>query len=110
MRRRLVPKSHVLAIFFYITDTGVETKLNELQISLTPRSNCSSMWSGSILNTHICVGNGKIGACNVSRFNFFFFANEHSLSVKINEPMHEISNNVVCVTSKPQISLRIRAV
>ena len=26
------------------------------------------------------------------------------------EPVHEISNNVVCATSKPQISLRIRAV
>ena len=26
------------------------------------------------------------------------------------EPVHEISNNVVCATSKPQTSLRIRAV
>ena len=25
-------------------------------------------------------------------------------------PVHEISNNVVCATSKPQISLRIHAV
>ena len=28
----------------------------------------------------------------------------------IYEPWHEISNNVVCATPKPQISLRIRAV
>ena len=26
------------------------------------------------------------------------------------EPVHEISNNVVCASAKPQISLRIRAV
>ena len=32
------------------------------------------------------------------------------ISQLINEPVHEISNNVVCETSKPQISLRIRAV
>ena len=29
---------------------------------------------------------------------------------KLIEPVHEISNNVVCVTSKAQISLRMRAV
>ena len=33
-----------------------------------------------------------------------------TLWITINEPQHESSNNVVCATSKPQISLCIHAV
>ena len=34
----------------------------------------------------------------------------NALYILVFEPVHEISNNVVCATSKPQISLHIRAV
>ncbi|KAK3589942.1 hypothetical protein CHS0354_034964 [Potamilus streckersoni] len=45
--------------------TGNENLLNELKVNLTPRSSCRNMWSANyILDTHICVGNGDIGACN----------------------------------------------
>ncbi|XP_052261628.1 chymotrypsinogen B-like isoform X2 [Dreissena polymorpha] len=45
--------------------TGDETKLNELRVSLTPNAVCSGgdMWGNYILDSHICVGNGDIGAC-----------------------------------------------
>ena len=53
-------------VIIYITDTGDETKLNELQIAITPRADCGNMWgSNYILNTHVCVGDGEIGSCNV---------------------------------------------
>ena len=47
-------------------------------------------------------------------FNTAWFLNRIARSLKNLleefEPQHEISNNVVCATAKPQISLRIRAV
>lgn len=40
------------------------TKLRELQVSLTSRDSCKEMWGPAyILDTHICVGHGDIGAC-----------------------------------------------
>ncbi|KAH3860629.1 hypothetical protein DPMN_023539 [Dreissena polymorpha] len=51
----------------YFAGTGDETKLNELRVSLTPNAVCSGgdMWGNYILDSHICVGNGDIGACQV---------------------------------------------
>lgn len=53
---------------FIIPDTGDETLLNELRVNLTSNEECNQKWNGKILNTHICVGNGDIGACQVTGF------------------------------------------
>ncbi|XP_060560620.1 chymotrypsin B-like [Ruditapes philippinarum] len=46
-------------------DTGDESKLNELQISIVDNESCASKWGENyILKTNICVGDGLSGACN----------------------------------------------
>ena len=46
----------------------------------------------------------------IFRSTCYFECPKQRFVYTIIEPVHEISNNVVCVTSKPQISLRVRAV
>lgn len=51
----------------FLVDTGDETKLHEIKKTITDNPTCESKWGvGNILDTHICLGNGDKGACNVS--------------------------------------------
>lgn len=54
-------------IYSLLVDTGDETKLHELKKTITDNPTCANKWgAGNIMDTHICVGNGDKGACNVS--------------------------------------------
>lgn len=54
-------------IYSLLVDTGDENKLHELKKTITDNPTCANKWgAGNIMDTHICVGNGDKGACNVS--------------------------------------------
>ncbi|XP_061174876.1 suppressor of tumorigenicity 14 protein-like [Saccostrea echinata] len=46
-------------------NTGDQTKLNELRTNVIDQQSCARQWQPtSILNTHICIGDGETGSCS----------------------------------------------
>lgn len=60
-------KLFVFSFNLVVAEYTEQTILQELEVQVRTRTECRMRWGRRrILNSHICVGNGENGACNVS--------------------------------------------